>query len=106
MVGYGEETKGYNIFYASTHKTFIQRSVQFEEDIIPDLELAPGERSSPQHHDDVSNYSSSDFSDNYDNDMAEDEISVHESPSRPKQADKTIQASGDLAGNPLDHRKA
>ena len=41
MVGYGEDTKGYKIFYTSTHKIFIERSVQFEEDIILDFELAP-----------------------------------------------------------------
>ena len=37
--------------------------------------------------------------------MAEDEMFVHESPLRPKWAEKTIQAIGDLAGNPLDPRK-
>ena len=47
MVGYGEDTKGYNIFDTSTHKTFIKRSVQFEEELIPDFELAPREYSSP-----------------------------------------------------------
>ena len=65
MVGYGEDTKGYNIFDASTHKTFIEISVQFEEEIIPYFELAPGECSSPQHHDDVSDDSTYDFSDIY-----------------------------------------
>ena len=54
MVGYVEDTKGYKLFDTSTHKTFIERSVQFEEEIIPYFELAPGECSSPQHHDDVS----------------------------------------------------
>ena len=42
MFGYGEEKKGYNLFDTSTLKTFIERSVQFEEEIIPDFELAPG----------------------------------------------------------------
>ena len=37
--------------------------------------------------------------------MAEDEISVHDSSSRPKWAEKTIQDARDLAGNPLDPRK-
>ena len=72
MFGYGEDTKGYKIFYKSTHKNFIERSVQFEEEIIPDFELAPGECSSPQHHDDVSNDSRSDFYDSSDNDMSDD----------------------------------
>ena len=56
MVGYGEETNGYNIFDTSTLDTFIERSVQFEEEPIPDFELALGECSSPQHLDEVSDY--------------------------------------------------
>ena len=55
MVGYGEETNGYNLFYPSTLKTFIERSVQFKEEPIPYFELTQGECSSPQHHDEVSN---------------------------------------------------
>ena len=47
MVGYGEYINGYNIFYPSTQNTFIEISVQFEEEIIPDFELAPGDCSSP-----------------------------------------------------------
>ena len=43
MVGYGEDTKGYKLFDTSTLKNFIKRSVQFEEEPIPDFELAPGE---------------------------------------------------------------
>ena len=70
MVGYGEETKGYKIFDTSTLKAFIERSVQFKEEPIPDFELASGECSSLQHHDDVSDYSNSDFSYNFDNEMA------------------------------------
>ena len=56
MVGYVEDKKGHNLFDTSTHKNFIEISVQFEEEIIPDFELASGEFSSPQHHDDVSDY--------------------------------------------------
>ena len=37
--------------------------------------------------------------------MAEDDFSEHESPSTPKWEEKTIEATGDLAGNPLDPRK-
>ena len=37
--------------------------------------------------------------------MFEDGFFVHESPSRPKWENKTIQVVGDLAGNPLDLRK-
>ena len=53
MVGYGEYTKGYKLFDTSTLNTFIQRSVQFEEEPIPDFELASGEFSYPQHLDEV-----------------------------------------------------
>ena len=77
MVGYGEDTKGYKLFDPSTHKTFIERSVQFEEEIIPDFELAPGECSSPQHQDDVSDVSLSGI---YDSEMVEDDVSEHDSP--------------------------
>ena len=79
--------------------------MQFEEEIIPYFELAPGECSSPQHHDDVSNDSSSDFPDISVNDMDEDEISVHDSPSSPKWDEKIIQATRELEGNPLELRK-
>ena len=41
MVGYGEENKGYKLFDTSTCKTFIERSVKFEEEPIPYFELAP-----------------------------------------------------------------
>ena len=37
--------------------------------------------------------------------MDEYEISIHESPSRPKWDEKTIQAAGDLVGNVLDRMK-
>ena len=105
MVGYGEEKNGYNLFDTSTHKTFIEISVQFEEEIIPDFELAPRQCSSPQHHDDVSDDSNSDFSDISDNEMVEYYFYLHDSLSIPKWEDKTIQVVGDLAGNPLDPRK-
>ena len=43
MVGYGKYTKVYKLFDTSTLKTFIERSVQFEEEPIPDFEVAPGD---------------------------------------------------------------
>ena len=79
--------------------------MQFKEEIIPNFELAPGECSSPQHQDDVSNDSLSDISDIYNSDMYEYYFYEHDSPSRPKWAEKTIVAAGDLADNPLDPRK-
>ena len=53
-VGYGEETKGYNLFYTSYGKTFVERSVKFKEEPIPYFELTPGDCSSPQPFEDVS----------------------------------------------------
>ena len=70
MVCYGGDTKFYKIFDTSTLNTFIERSVQFEEEPIPYFELAPGECASPQHLDEVSDDSSYLFSDNSDNDMS------------------------------------
>ena len=37
--------------------------------------------------------------------MAEDDISIYDSPSSPKWAEKIIQAAGELAGNPHEPRK-
>ena len=79
--------------------------MQFEEEIIPGFELASGECFSPQHRDDVSDDSISHISDISDSDMAEDDFSEHDTPSRPKWVDKTIEVVGYLAGNPLDPRK-
>ena len=79
--------------------------MQFEEEIIPYFELAPRECSSPQHLDEVSDDSSSIFFNNYDNDMAVDEIFVDDSPSRTKWAEKFIQAVKEFAGNPQEPRK-
>ena len=54
MVEYGENKKCYKLFDTSILNIFIERSVQFEEEPIPYFELAPGECSSPQQFDDVS----------------------------------------------------
>ena len=105
MVGYGEDTKCYKHFDTSTLKTFVERSVQFEEEPIPDFELAPGECSSPQHIDEVSDDLCSVFSDISDNGMVVDDIVLDESPSRLKWAEKIIQAVGELASNPQEPRK-
>ena len=65
MVGYDEHRKGYKIFYPSFLKTFIERSVQFEEAPMQEAELAQGDYSHPSVHDDVSDDYSSDISDSY-----------------------------------------
>ena len=54
MVGYYEYENGYKLFDPSSHKTFIERSVQFKEDIMQETELAHRECSHPPLHDDVS----------------------------------------------------
>ena len=54
MVGYGEETKGYKLFETSTCKTFVEISVKFKEEPIPEFKHAPGDFSSPQPFEDVS----------------------------------------------------
>ena len=79
--------------------------MQFEEEPIPYFELAPGECSSPQHLDEVSNDSSYVFSDNSHDVMDVDDISLDDSPLRPKWAEKIIQAARELAGNSLEPRK-
>ena len=79
--------------------------MHFEEEPIPYFELAPGECSSPQHLDEVSNDSSSVFYDISDTNMAVYDIFVYDSPSRPKWDEKIIQAAGELAGNPQEPRK-
>ena len=54
MVGYDKYSNGYNLFYPSSHNTFIERSVQFKEELMQEVELAQGECSHPPLHDDVS----------------------------------------------------
>ena len=57
--------------------------MQFEEELMPELELAPGECCSPPPQDDVSDGY---FYYIYDSDMDEYYVSEHESPTRPKWA--------------------
>ena len=87
MVVYGEDKKGYNLLDPSLHNNFIERSVQFEEEIIPYFELVLGECSSHKHQDDVSDDSLYDISDYY---VDEDDYYGHGSPIRPKCPEKTI----------------
>ena len=80
MVGYGEENKGYKLFDTSTCKTFVERSVKFEEEPIPDFELAPRKCSSPQPFEDVSDDTCSIFSHMSDINISEYDIVVYYSP--------------------------
>ena len=105
MVGYGEYEKRYKLFYPSSQKKFIERSVQFKDDLMQDTELAQGECSHPPLHDDVSDESFSYF---YYYDIHDDDDNMHsdhESPIHPNWATKTIEIAGDLASDPLDSRK-
>ena len=54
MVGYAEYANRYKIFDPSSQTTFIERIVQFREELIEDTKLAHGECSHPPLHDDVS----------------------------------------------------
>ena len=105
MVGYGEENKGNMLFDISTWNFFVERTVKFEEEPIPDFKLASGDCSSPQPFEDVSDDTCSIFSDMSDINVAEDDISIDKSPSRPSWVEKIVQAAGELAGNPHEPRK-
>ena len=61
MVGCSKYENGYNLFDRSSHKTFIERVVQFEEDPMQKIEIAQGECSNTPLHDDVSDDYSYDF---------------------------------------------
>ena len=63
MVGYGDNENVYNLFYPSFHITFIERSVQFEEEPMQEIELVKRDCSHPPLNDDVSHDYLSDFSD-------------------------------------------
>ena len=104
MVGYPKYENGYKLLYPSSQKTFIEMSVQFEEELMQETGLSHGECSHPPLRDDVSDESFSNFFDydifNDDDDMH----SYHDSPIHSKWDEKTIQAAGDLVGDPLDSR--
>ena len=72
---------------------------------MQETELDHGECSHPPLHDDVSDESFSDFSNSNISDYIDDMHSYHDSPIQPKWAEKTIEAVGDLLGDPLDSRK-
>ena len=63
MVGYAEYTNGYKLFDPSSQKTFIERSVQFEEEPMQEVELVEGDCSHPPLNDDVSDVYIYGFSD-------------------------------------------
>ena len=85
----------------STNKSFIERSVQFQEEPLAAVEV--GESSSPPKPLNVSG-EIVEFAD-YDISNNDDLISDPNSPTRPKWAANTIHAARELARNPSDHRR-
>ena len=85
----------------STNKSFIERTVQFQEEPLAAVEV--GESSSPPESLNVSEemveHADSDMSD------SDDFIVDPNIPTRPKWASKTIHAAGELDGNPNDPRR-
>ena len=99
--GYSEYSKGYKPIKLSTNKSFIERSVQFQEEPLAVVEV--GESSSPPEPLNVSEETNEfDDSDMFDND---DLIAYPNSPTRPKLEPNTIHVAGELAGNPSDPRR-
>ena len=98
FVGYCEDSKGYNLINLSTNKSFIERSVQFQEEPLVAIEV--GESSSPQNllivSGETNEFDDSDMSDNY------DLIAYIYIPTIPKWESNTIHAARELAGNPND----
>ena len=63
MTIYSEYSKGYNLFDPSYQNTFIDRSVQFQEDPMQEADPEEGECSHIPRNGDVSDVSISEFSD-------------------------------------------
>ena len=101
FVGYSEDSKGYKLINLSNNKSFIEISVQFQEEPLVAVEV--GESSSPPEPLNVSEQTN-EFSDSdmYEND---DLVAYPNIPIRPKLEAKTIHVAGELAGNPSDPRR-
>ena len=74
MVTYSEDAKGYNLCDPSSHKTFIKKSVEFEEEPMQEIELVKGDCSHPPLNDDVSDDYFSNF---YDSIMEYEDDDIH-----------------------------
>ena len=84
-----------------TNKSFIERSVRFEEEPLATIEVGESS-SSPEPlivSEETNKFSDFDMSDN--NDL----IADPDIPTRPKWEANTIHAAGELAGNPNDTRR-
>ena len=91
MVVYDEYENGYKLFDPSYHKTFIERSVQFKEDPMQEVELVEGDCWHPPLNDDVSDVSIYYFSDSNMEDEDNEIHAYHDSLTRTKWDEKTIQ---------------
>ena len=100
FVVYYKDSKGYKLIKLSTNKSFIEISVQFEEEPLAIVEV--GESSSPPKPLNVSE----EIVELVDSDMFDngDLIAYIDSPTRPKWVANTIHAAGELAGSPSDTR--
>ena len=85
----------------STNKSFIERSVQFQEEPLAAVEV--GESSSSLEPLIVSEETNEFVDSNMSNN--DDFIADTNSPTRPKWVEKTIHATGELARNPNDSRR-
>ena len=96
MVLYADYEKGYKLFDPSSQKTFIERSIQFEEEPMQEIKLVKGECSHHPLNDDVSDDSFYDFYDYYIDYNYDDEMhSYHDSHIWTKWAEKIIQAASE-----------
>jgi hypothetical protein len=115
-VGYPDDVKGYKLIDPSTDRLIIERSVQFEEIPLHATSVQHVEilvlSSVPDIRDDVSTHSYATYSYTDSKDYVHaDELVGHpnyeptsELQQIPKWAQSTLQAAGNLAGDPLDSR--
>ena len=101
FVGYYEDSKWYKFINLNTNKSFIERSVQFQEEPLVAVEV--GESSSPPDplivSEETNEFVDSDIFDN--DELIEDPSN----PTRPKWEARTIHVAGELVGNPNDARR-
>lgn len=109
FVGYPKDVKGYQLLDLSTYKLSIERSVYFEES-PPQASLEQQAeafvllimanlRDDDSYHWDQNSYLI------FDADLENDEPTCEDPASRPKWAQSTIQATWNLAGDPMDLRR-
>ena len=101
FVGYSEDSKRNKLIKLRNNKSFIERTVHFEEDPLAIVEVGESS-SSPEPlivSEETNEFFDSDMSDN--NEL----ISDTNIPTRPKWEVRTIHAAGELVGNPNNTRR-